>query len=337
MLILVTGGVGYIGSHIVKILDERGHQVVILDNFSNSDKRVFKRLREICNKEIILFDGDIRNYELLDKIFQQTKIDCVIHLAGLKAVGESCNEPIKYYDNNVLGTLNLLKAMKNHDVKKLVFSSSATVYGIPESLPLTENHVLQATNPYGQTKLHIENMLSDIYKSDNAWSIVCLRYFNPIGAISCGSLGDDPSGIPNNLMPYLVKVAAKELPYLEIFGNDYDTVDGSGVRDYIHVEDLAMGHVSAIDYIKDQNEGVHDVFNLGTGQGTSVFQLIDTFEGVTGTEVPIKVTQRRSGDVETCYADPSRAQNKLDWIAKKNLNEMCISSWNFYLENISNS
>lgn len=334
MSILVTGGTGYIGSHVVLSLEKNNHDVIILDNFSNSDKSVFNKIQNVCNNKLSLIDADIRDINMLDKIFSENNIDSVIHLAGLKAVGESCEIPLHYYDNNVCGSMNLFKIMDRHNVKKIVFSSSATVYGSPESIPISEDHSLNATNPYGQTKLHIEQILTDLYKSDDSWSIINLRYFNPIGASSIAPIGDNPKGVPNNLMPYIVKVASKELDFLNVYGSDYETVDGSGVRDYIHIEDLAEGHVCAINYIFQKTQGFKEDINLGTGKGVSVFELIDIFENVTGVTVAKKIAERRSGDIASCYADPSKAKDILNWTANRSIEEMCLSSWSYYKDHI---
>ena len=329
MKILVTGGTGYIGSHTVVELLNSNYGVIVIDNFSNSKKEVIDKIKSITNKDFTFYEGDVCNKDLLRKIFTENEIDAVIHFAGYKAVGESVQKPIMYYRNNIDSTLSLIEIMNEFDCKKIVFSSSATVYGSPKTLPIKEDFPLSTTNPYGSTKLMIENILRDLYISDNNWSIALLRYFNPIGAHSSGLIGEDPQGIPNNLMPYIVKVANKELKELSIFGNDYDTPDGTGVRDYIHVVDLAKGHIKAIEkVIKDK--GI-DAYNLGTGIGYSVLDIVTTFEKVNNIKVPYKIVERRSGDIASCYADPNYALKKLNWKAEKGIEEMCKDSYNFVL------
>ena len=329
MKILVTGGTGYIGSHTVVELLNSNYGVIVIDNFSNSKKEVIDKIKSITNKDFTFYEGDVCNKDLLRKIFTENEIDAVIHFAGYKAVGESVQKPIMYYRNNIDSTLSLIEIMNEFDCKKIVFSSSATVYGSPKTLPIKEDFPLSTTNPYGSTKLMIENILRDLYISDNNWSIALLRYFNPIGAHSSGLIGEDPQGIPNNLMPYIVKVANKELKELSIFGNDYDTPDGTGVRDYIHVVDLAKGHIKAIEkVIKDK--GI-DAYNLGTGIGYSVLDIVTTFEKVNNIKVPYKIVKRRSGDIASCYADPNYALEKLNWKAEKGIEEMCKDSYNFVL------
>lgn len=329
MKILVTGGTGYIGSHTVVELLNSNYEVIVIDNFSNSKKEVIDKIKSITNKDFTFYEGDVCNKDLLRKIFTENEIDAVIHFAGYKAVGESVQKPIMYYRNNIDSTLSLIEVMNEFDCKKIVFSSSATVYGSPKNLPIKEDFPLSTTNPYGSTKLMIENILRDLYISDNNWSIALLRYFNPIGAHSSGLIGEDPQGIPNNLMPYIVKVANKELKELSIFGNDYDTPDGTGVRDYIHVVDLAKGHIKAIEkVIKDK--GI-DAYNLGTGIGYSVLDIVTTFEKVNNIKVPYKIVERRSGDIAACYADPNYALEKLNWKAEKGIEEMCKDSYNFVL------
>jgi UDP-glucose 4-epimerase len=327
MNILLTGGLGYIGSHAAIVLTEAGHQVVILDNFCNSHQSVLERLVKILGKTFPCLEGDVRDTVLVKKVLKDYQIDVVMHFAGLKAVGKSCQNPIDYFDNNVSGTTSLLKAMRASNIKTLVFSSSATVYGAPQYLPLDENHPTQATNPYGRSKLHIEEMLADVVASDSAWHIACLRYFNPVGAHESGLIGEDPNGIPNNLMPYLAQVALGKLPHLNLYGNDYDTPDGTGVRDYIHVMDLAEGHLAALSFIK-QKPGLN-IFNLGTGKGNSVLELVKAFEEVIGKSIPLKVTNRREGDVATCYAKVDKSNADLSWKATRTLQEMCASTWNF--------
>ncbi len=331
MNILVTGGAGYIGSHTCCELLTRNHSVVVLDNFCNSSPESLKRIREITGKEVTLYEGDLRDAALYDRIFTENKIDWVIHFAGLKAVGESCQKPILYYDNNLTGTLTLLSAMQRYGCKKIVFSSSATVYGAPERLPLTEDcKVGGTTNPYGTSKLFQEQILSDIYKADNEWTVILLRYFNPVGAHESGRIGEDPQGIPNNLMPYIAKVAVGELKEIGVFGNDYDTPDGTGVRDYIHVVDLALGHVCAIE--KKKESGVF-VYNLGTGNGYSVLDMIHAFEKACGHPLPYVIKPRRSGDIASCYADASLAERELGWRATRGVEEMCASHWKWQSNN----
>ena len=329
MKILVTGGTGYIGSHTAVELLNSGYEIVIIDNFSNSKSDVLDKIKLITNKDFKFYEGDVCNKDLLRKIFSENKIDAVIHFAGYKAVGESVKKPIMYYRNNIDSTLSLIEIMNEFNCKKIVFSSSATVYGNPTTLPIKEDFPLSTTNPYGSTKLMIENILRDLYISDNDWSIALLRYFNPIGAHISGLIGENPKGIPNNLMPYIVKVANKELDELSIFGNDYDTQDGTGVRDYIHVVDLAKGHIKAIEKIL-KDKGI-DAYNLGTGIGYSVLDLVTTFERVNNIKVPYKITDRRPGDIASCYADSSYALKKLNWKAEKGIEEMCRDSYNYIL------
>ena len=329
MKILVTGGTGYIGSHTAVELLNSGYEIVIIDNFSNSKSDVLDKIKLITNKDFKFYEGDVCNKDLLRKIFSENKIDAVIHFAGYKAVGESVKKPIMYYRNNIDSTLSLIEVMNEFNCKKIVFSSSATVYGNPTTLPIKEDFPLSTTNPYGSTKLMIENILRDLYISDNDWSIALLRYFNPIGAHISGLIGENPKGIPNNLMPYIVKVANKELNELSIFGNDYDTKDGTGVRDYIHVVDLAKGHIKAIEKIL-KDKGI-DAYNLGTGIGYSVLDLVTTFERVNNIKIPYKITDRRPGDIASCYADSSYALEKLNWKAEKGIEEMCRDSYNFVL------
>ena len=331
MKILVTGGTGYIGSHTCVLLLEAGYDVVVIDNLVNSKKEVIDKIKTITGKDVKFYYGDVRNEVLMENIFTENKIDAVIHFAGLKAVGESVRKPLEYYDNNINSTIVLCRVMRKHDCKKIIFSSSATVYGVPEMLPLTEEAALSVTNPYGATKLYNEGILKDLYVSDNDWSICLLRYFNPIGAHKSGLIGEDPNDIPNNLMPYIVKVALGELPYLNVYGNDYDTKDGTGVRDYIHVLDLAAGHISAIDKIKDKS-GVF-IYNLGTGTGYSVLEIVNTFENVNEVKVPYKITDRRPGDVSACYADPTKAFKELNWKAKYGIDDMCKDAYNFAKNN----
>ena len=327
MKILVTGGCGYIGSHTVVELLENNYEVVIVDNLSNSKKDVIDRIKEITKKDVKFYELDVCDKNELTKVFKDNKIDAVIHFAGFKAVGESCEKPLMYYRNNIDSSLSLLEVMNEFNVKKIAFSSSATVYGKPEALPIKETSKLYTTNPYGSTKLMIENILRDLYKSDNDWSIAILRYFNPIGAHNSGLIGENPNGIPNNLMPYIIKVANKELEFLGIFGDDYDTHDGTGVRDYIHVVDLAKGHIAAINKIlKDKG---CDAYNLGTGTGYSVLDIVNTFNKVNNIDVPYKIKERRSGDIDACYADPTYAKEKLNWEAKLTLVDMCKDAYNY--------
>lgn len=325
--ILVTGGAGYIGSHTAVELLDSGYGVVIIDNFYNSKPEAIENIKKITNKNFAFYEGDVRDKNILRVIFNEHKIDAVIHFAGYKAVGESVEKPLMYYRNNIGCTLSLLEVMQEYNCKKIVFSSSATVYGEPERLPIDELCRLAVTNPYGATKLYIEGILKDLYISDNDWSIAILRYFNPVGAHESGLIGEEPNGIPNNLVPYIVKVANKELPYLNIFGNDYDTPDGTGVRDYIHVVDLAKGHLNSLDFIM-KNKGI-DYYNLGTGKGYSVLELVKTFEKVNSVEIPYKIVDRRPGDIATCYADPSYAKKVLKWEAKLGLEEMLSSAYKF--------
>ena len=327
MKILVTGGTGYIGSHTVVELLYAGYDVVVIDNLSNSKIDVVDKIKKITNKDFKFYEGDCCSKELLKNIFTENKIDAVIHFAGFKAVGESVKLPLKYYRNNLDSTITLLEVMNEFSVKKIAFSSSATVYGKPESLPIREDFPLSTTNPYGTTKLMIEDILRDLYHSDNEWSIAILRYFNPIGAHKSGLIGENPNDIPNNLMPYIVKVATHELECLSIFGNDYDTKDGTGVRDYIHVVDLAKGHIKAIEKVL-KDTGV-DAYNLGTGNGYSVLELVNTFMKINNIDVNYKIADRRPGDIDACYADPKYAKEKLNWEAKLGIEEMCKDAYNF--------
>jgi len=332
MKILVTGGLGYIGSHTSVELLNAGYDVVIIDNLSNSKIEVLDKIKQITKKDLELYIGDVQNKELLNNIFSKNKIDAVIHFAGLKAVGESVEKPLMYYRNNLDSTLTLCEVMNEFDVKKLVFSSSATVYGMQRVLPIKETASLSTTNPYGSTKLFIEYILDDLYKSDKNWSIVKLRYFNPVGAHSSGLIGEDPNGIPNNLMPYVCKVANKELPHLNVFGNDYDTKDGTGVRDYIHVVDLSLGHLKALEYIEKGNNGSIAI-NLGTGNGYSVLDIVKSYEKENNISVPYKIAPRRDGDIAECFADPTKAKELLNWEAKLNLDDMVKSAHNFIIKN----
>jgi UDP-glucose 4-epimerase len=331
MSILVTGGAGYIGSHTCIELLNNNYEIVIIDNFSNSCAEVLNRIKEVTGKDFKFYQLDLLDKEGLDHVFSENNFEAVIHFAGLKAVGESVKIPISYYQNNITSTLNLCEVMQKHDVKKIVFSSSATVYGIPESVPITEDFPLSATNPYGRTKLMIEEILTDIYNSDNKWSIVLLRYFNPFGAHPSGRLGEDPNGIPNNLMPYVTQVAVGKLEQLNIYGNDYPTSDGTGVRDYIHVVDLAEGHIKALESAMNTNSV--ESYNLGTGKGYSVLEMVSAFERISDRKIPFKFIERRPGDVAICYADPSKAKRELSWYAKKSLQDMCIDSWRWQSNN----
>lgn len=331
MKILVSGGTGYIGSHTAVELLEKGFEVVAIDNFSNSSPEVLNRIKTITGKEVTFYKGDIRDRDLLEKVFSEQIIDCVIHFAGLKAVGESCSKPLEYYDNNLYGTLVLLETMRKYGCKKIIFSSSATVYGTPERLPLDETcKTGGTTNPYGTSKYFQEIIMSDLYKADNEWTVVLLRYFNPVGAHPSGLIGEDPKGIPNNLTPYVAKVAVGQLPKVSVYGSDYDTPDGTGVRDYIHVVDLAKGHVAAIDGVT--HSGVY-VYNLGTGNGYSVLQVIGAFEKACGHPIPYVITDRRDGDIAACYADCSKAKRELDWQANLTIDDMCGSLWNWQSKN----
>ena len=331
MKVLVTGGCGFIGSHTCVELLESGYEVVIVDNLSNSKKDVVNKIETITNKKVSFYEVNVCDFKELDKIFEAEQIDAVIHFAGYKAVGESVSKPIMYYRNNLDSTLTLIEVMTKHNIKKLVFSSSATVYGDPEKLPITEDFPLHTTNPYGTTKLMIEMILRDLYKSDNEWSIALLRYFNPIGAHKSGLIGENPNGIPNNLMPYIVKVANKELPQLSIFGNDYDTKDGTGVRDYIHVVDLAKGHIKAIEKVS-KDRGI-DAYNLGTGKGYSVLEIVNTFMKVNNVDVPYKIVERRPGDIAACYASTEKANKILGWKAELEIDEMCKDAYNYVINN----
>lgn len=331
MKILVTGGCGYIGSHTCVELLESGYDVVVVDNLSNSKEDVIDKIKKITGKSVTFYKEDLCNKDAINKIFDDENIEAVIHFAGFKAVGESVHKPLMYYRNNLDSTLTLLEIMKNHNCKRIVFSSSATVYGNPKKLPITEDFPLHTTNPYGTTKLMIEMILNDLYISDNEWAIAVLRYFNPIGAHKSGLIGEDPNGIPNNLMPYIVKVANKELKELSVFGNDYETIDGTGVRDYIHVVDLAKGHIKAIEKVS-KDKGI-DAYNLGTGNGYSVLQIINTFKKVNNVDVPYKIVERRPGDVDSCYASVEKAKKILNWEAKLDIEEMCKDAYNFVKNN----
>ncbi|MBQ8304981.1 MAG: UDP-glucose 4-epimerase GalE [Blautia sp.] len=332
MAILVTGGAGYIGSHTVVELQNAGYEVVVLDNLSNSSEKSLARVEKITGKPVTFYKADIRDREALEEIFEKEQINSCIHFAGLKAVGESVAKPWEYYENNISGTLILVDVMRRHGAKNIIFSSSATVYGDPAEIPITENCPKgQCTNPYGWTKSMLEQILSDIQKADPEWNVVLLRYFNPIGAHKSGTIGENPNGIPNNLMPYITQVAVGKLKELGVFGNDYDTPDGTGVRDYIHVVDLAKGHVKALKKIEEK-AGLC-VYNLGTGKGYSVLDIVKNFEAATGVKIPYVIKPRRPGDIAACYADPSKAKEELGWEAENGIREMCADSWNWQSHN----
>lgn len=334
-MILVTGGCGYIGSHtVVELLDDN-RDVVIVDNFSNSSPNVLDSIKEITDKDFRFYKIDITNENDLEVVFKENKIDSVIHFAALKAVGESVEKPLEYYYNNLNSTLVLLKLMKKYNVKNFVFSSSATVYGSPKTLPINEDFPLSTTNPYGASKLIIENILKDICKADSSFNVAILRYFNPVGAHKSGLIGENPNGIPNNLMPYITKVSIGELPFLNVYGNDYDTHDGTGVRDYIHVLDLANGHLKALDKLNESLGLV--IYNLGTGNGYSVLDLVNTYSKVNNVDIPYKIVERRPGDIAKCFADPTKANKELNWFCKYNLEDMCKDSYTFQLNSISNA
>lgn len=332
MNILVTGGMGFIGSHTVIKLAEAGHDVVILDNLSNASEKALPRIEKLAGKSIPFRKVDIRDREGLNAVCEEFAFDCCIHFAGLKAVGESVQKPWEYYENNISGTLVLLDVLRNHGCKNIIFSSSATVYGDPDIVPITEESPKkQCTNPYGQTKSMLEEIMIDMQKADPEWNIVLLRYFNPIGAHPSGTIGEDPNGIPNNLMPYITQVAVGRLPQLGVFGDDYDTPDGTGVRDYIHVEDLAAGHVSALSAI-EKNCGLA-IYNLGTGTGYSVLDVVHAFEDATDVKIPYVIKPRRAGDIAMCYSDPSKAERELGWKAQYDLKDMCRDSWRWQSQN----
>ncbi len=334
MNVLLAGGAGYIGSHTCVELLNAGHDVIVADNFSNSCPEAIKRVEEITGKKVPLYEADVCEKDAVDKIFAENNIDAVIHFAGLKAVGESCEKPVMYYRNNIDSTLTLLEAMKKYGVNNFIFSSSATVYGTPKTVPLVETMPTGSpTNPYGWTKLMMEQILTDTAKANPEMSVVLLRYFNPIGAHESGRIGEDPNGIPNNLMPYITQVAAGRLPQLGVFGDDYPTHDGTGVRDYIHVVDLAKGHVKAIEY--SANHKGTEVFNLGTGTGYSVLDIVKAFIKVNKIDIPYVIKPRRAGDIAECYADASKAEKILGWKAEKNLEDMCYDSWNWQSHNVN--
>ena len=329
MAILLPGGAGYIGSHTAVELLKAGKEIVIIDNFSNSKPEVLDKIKQITGKEFKFYELDYLDREKLEKVFEENKIEAVLNFAGYKAVGESVQKPIEYYTNNISGCLVLLDVMRKYGVKKFIFSSSATVYGDPKKVPITEESKTGGTtNPYGTTKLFIEQILKDIYVSDNTWDICILRYFNPVGAHESGLIGEEPKGIPNNLMPYVVRVASGQLKELSVFGNDYNTPDGTGVRDYIHVVDLAKGHVAALEKLDKEKNGMY-IYNLGTGRGYSVLDMVKAFEKSTGKKVPYKIAPRRQGDIATCYAEPKKAREELGWTATKTLEDMCKDSWNY--------
>lgn len=326
--VFVTGGAGYIGSHTILELLENDYDVIVADNLCNSSEESLRRVEDISKRKVKFYREDLRDKNAIDAIFKDNSIDAVIHFAGLKAVGESVEIPLSYYDNNIYGTLVLADVMKSNNVKKLVFSSSATVYGSPHTLPIKEDFPVSATNPYGRSKLIIEEILSDLYVSDNTWDITLLRYFNPVGAHISGRIGEDPNGIPNNLMPYISQVAVGKLNELSVFGDDYDTKDGTGVRDYIHVVDLAKGHLKALENIAGLN-----TYNLGTGTGYSVIEMVKAFQKASGKDVPYKIAPRRTGDIAACYADPSKAKDELGWVAEKDLDDMTKDTWRWQSNN----
>lgn len=332
MAVLVTGGAGFIGSHTVVELQNEGYEVVVVDNLSNSSSKSLERVKEITGKPVKFYEADILDAAALDKIFAENEIDSVIHFAGLKAVGESVQKPWEYYNNNITGSLVLFDVMRKHGVKNIIFSSSATVYGTPAEIPVTEKCPKgEITNPYGQTKSMLEQILTDIQKADQEWNVILLRYFNPIGAHKSGKIGENPNGIPNNLMPYVTQVAVGKLKCLGVFGDDYDTPDGTGVRDYIHVVDLAIGHVKSIEKLKE-NPGLK-IYNLGTGTGYSVLDIVKNFEEATGVSVPYEIKPRRAGDIATNYADASLAKKELGWVAVRGIKEMCEDAWRWQSQN----
>ena len=328
---MVTGGAGYIGSHTTLLLLNAGYDVIVFDNFSNASAESIRRVEALTDKKTILIEGDIRSRKDLEAVFDNHKIDAVIHFAGLKAVGESVEQPLRYYENNVCGTVQLCEVMAEHGCRQIVFSSSATVYGDPHTTPIKEDFPLSATNPYGRSKLFVEEILKDLYISDAEWKVILLRYFNPVGAHESGRIGEDPSGIPNNLMPFIAQTAVGKREKLSIFGNDYDTHDGTGVRDYIHVVDLAEGHLKALEKLPDI-KGVLTV-NLGTGQGYSVLDMVKAFEKASGKKVPYVFAPRRNGDIAKCYADPAYAKKVLGWEAKRGIEEMCEDTWRWQSQN----
>ncbi|MEX0845497.1 MAG: UDP-glucose 4-epimerase GalE [Balneolaceae bacterium] len=331
MNVLVTGGAGYIGSHTVLELLNEGHDVIVIDNLSNSSEEALNRVKKITGKDLTFYNEDLLNKKAVEHIFSENNIDSVIHFAGYKAVGESVAKPLKYYDNNITSTLYLCEVMKTHGIKNIVFSSSATVYGDPDNVPITEDFPLSATNPYGRTKLFIEYILKDLHIADESWNIALLRYFNPVGAHKSGLIGEDPNDIPNNLMPYVSQVAVGKLKELSVFGDDYPTHDGTGVRDYIHVVDLAIGHLKALEKL-NSNPGLV-LYNLGTGHGSSVLDMVKAFEKASGEKIPYKITERRPGDIAECYADPAKAERELGWKATRDIDEMCEDTWRWQSQN----
>lgn len=331
MRILVTGGAGYIGSHTCVELLNEGHEVIVLDNLYNASEIALERVKHITGKDLTFYKVDLLDKEKVNEVFEKEEIDAVIHFAALKAVGESVEKPLMYYENNITGTLNLCEVMQKHDVKNIVFSSSATVYGSPDVVPITEDAPLSTTNPYGSTKLMMEQILQDLHVADPAWNVVILRYFNPIGAHESGLIGEDPKGIPNNLVPYITQVAVGKLKALSVFGDDYDTPDGTGVRDYIHVVDLAVGHVDALNRL-NPNDGV-SIYNLGTGKGYSVLEMVSAFSEVVGKEISYIIKERRAGDIATVYAEPTKAKEEIGWVAKRDLKTMCEDSWRWQSNN----
>ncbi|MEA1880467.1 MAG: UDP-glucose 4-epimerase GalE [Campylobacterota bacterium] len=331
MTILVTGGAGYIGSHTTILLIEAGYEVILFDNFSNASKESIKRVEKIVGQSIVLIEGNVCSTSDLDTVFTNHSIDAVIHFAGLKAVGESVEKPLKYYENNIGGTITLCQTMAKHGCKSIIFSSSATVYGDPHTTPILENFPLSATNPYGRSKLFVEEILRDVYISDNDWNIILLRYFNPVGAHPSGSIGEDPNDVPNNLMPFIAQTAVGKRKFLSIFGDDYKTKDGTGVRDYIHVMDLADGHVKALNIIDSLNQVM--TVNLGTGTGYSVLDMVKSFEKASGCKVPYKIAPRRAGDIASCFANPKYAKQVLNWEAKHDIDAMCEDTWRWQSNN----
>ena len=332
MAILLPGGAGFIGSHTAVELLNKGREIIIIDNFSNSTPKSLEAIKKITGKDFKFYEMDYMDKEKLEKVFEENNIEAVMNFAGYKAVGESVQKPIEYYTNNISGALVVLDTMRKYGCKKFIFSSSATVYGEPEKMPITEDTPTGGTtNPYGTTKLFIEQILKDIYKSDNTWDICILRYFNPVGAHESGLIGEEPKGIPNNLMPYVARVAAETLKELSVFGNDYNTPDGTGVRDYIHVVDLAKGHIKALEKLEKEKKGLY-IYNLGTGHGYSVLDMVKGFEKATGKKVAYKIAPRRPGDIATCYADPTKAKEELGWTAEKNIDDMCKDSWHYIEE-----
>ena len=331
MRILVTGGAGYIGSHTIIALQESGHEVHVVDNLSNSSYEAIERVMQITGQKVTFYNNSILDTEAMNRIFETATYDAVIHFAAFKAVGESVSKPLKYYHNNISGTVSLLEAMNKNGVKNIVFSSSATVYGDPQEVPIDESFPLSAANPYGRTKLMMEEILTDLYNAEKDWNVIILRYFNPVGAHKSGTIGEDPNGIPNNLMPYISQVAIGKLERLSVFGNDYPTKDGTGVRDYIHVTDLAEGHVKALSRITP--EGSLSIYNLGTGKGYSVLEMIQAFEKASGKKIPYTIAPRRPGDIAECWASPLKAEKELGWKASRGIDEMCADAWNWQKNN----